>query len=254
MHEVILLTYFFGFVVVLFRSADILHDNEIVSNIGSFEEAMMKIVIFMVVMLLKYVQCRRFGVIGGVQTTISKSPYQLAFLFNGKLKCGASIISDTFGLTAAHCTAQYPVNVTVRAGSTMKSLGGEIIKVIKIYNHPSFDRVKLVNDFALLEFEKPLELSDLIQPVKLPDEGDNFDDGTECTVSGWGKMDNDEKPTELRSVTVYIINQDICQKNYNTTEVKFRLTSVMLCAGFPDGGRDGECLTNLIKISLKMCF
>lgn len=208
--------------------------------------AMTKVVIFMVVILLQLVESRRFGVIGGVQTIISKSPYQLAFLFNNKLKCGASIISETFCLTAAHCTSQYSVNITVRAGSTFKNDGGDVIKVMKIHNHPLFDRVKLVNDFALLELEKPLKYSAYIQPAQLPEEGEDFEDGTECTISGWGKMENEEKPSELRSVTVYIINQEICQQNYNTPEVKFRITSVMLCAGFPEGGRDGECLKNII--------
>lgn len=204
---------------------------------------MTKVVLFMVVIYLQYVESRRFGVIGGVQIEINKSPYQLAYLYNGKLKCGASIISERFGLTAAHCTSQYSINITVRAGSTLKNDGGVVVKVKKIHNHPLFDRVKLVNDISLLEFEELLQYSELIQPVNLPDEDDEFEDGTECTVSGWGKIDNDEKPRELRSVSVYIINQETCQKNYNSTDVKFRITSVMLCAGFPDGGHDGECFT-----------
>jgi hypothetical protein len=43
---------------------------------------------------------RKFGIIGGEETTISKFPYQVAYLYNDKLKCGASIISSTCLLTA----------------------------------------------------------------------------------------------------------------------------------------------------------
>jgi hypothetical protein len=43
---------------------------------------------------------RKFGIVGGEETTISKFPYQVGYLVNGKLKCGGSIISSNCILTA----------------------------------------------------------------------------------------------------------------------------------------------------------
>lgn len=43
---------------------------------------------------------RRLGIIGGEITDVQTCPYQAAFLASGKLKCGASIISDNCALTA----------------------------------------------------------------------------------------------------------------------------------------------------------
>jgi hypothetical protein len=43
---------------------------------------------------------RRLGIVGGETASISNFPYQAAFLVLGRLKCGASIISDNCALTA----------------------------------------------------------------------------------------------------------------------------------------------------------
>lgn len=44
----------------------------------------------------------RLGIIGGDLEFITNVPYQAAFLVNGKLKCGATIISDSCALTAGN--------------------------------------------------------------------------------------------------------------------------------------------------------
>lgn len=106
-------------------------------------------------------------------------------------------------------------------------------------------------------FSGPLEFTELIQPVELPRDLEKIPDKTKCLVSGWGKMENDVRPQELRSVEVFIINavgsletscaalqlifcnfKNTCSLNYNTTRVKFRITSSMLCAGVPEGQKD----------------
>lgn len=43
---------------------------------------------------------KRFGIVGGTEVGIEDYPYQCAFLANGVLKCGCSIISNDCLLTA----------------------------------------------------------------------------------------------------------------------------------------------------------
>jgi Trypsin len=42
----------------------------------------------------------RLGIIGGRTSDIEDFPYQAAYLYNEQLKCGASIISESWALTA----------------------------------------------------------------------------------------------------------------------------------------------------------
>jgi hypothetical protein len=47
-------------------------------------------------------QAARLRIVGGQTTDIIYLPYQAAYLANGKLKCGASIISNYCALTAGN--------------------------------------------------------------------------------------------------------------------------------------------------------
>lgn len=42
-------------------------------------------------------------IVGGIKADIVQFPYQLSFQYYGSHICGASILSDIWALTAAHC-------------------------------------------------------------------------------------------------------------------------------------------------------
>lgn len=51
--------------------------------------------------MINFSLSRRLGIVGGDrETDISSFPFVAAYLVNGNLKCGASIISDSWALTA----------------------------------------------------------------------------------------------------------------------------------------------------------
>jgi hypothetical protein len=65
--------------------------------------------IIVISLMINYCHCapsssvkskKRLGIVGGKEASIEDYPYQGAFLYNGKLKCGLSIISKDCFLTA----------------------------------------------------------------------------------------------------------------------------------------------------------
>lgn len=52
-----------------------------------------------------------------------------------------------------------PSTQTVRVGSNSSVSGGEIFKVLQIYNHPQFDPYMLDYDFALLQLASDIVLN-----------------------------------------------------------------------------------------------
>jgi len=117
-------------------------------------------VVIVVIATLSTIESRKLGIVGGKSATINGFPYQLAYLSNGKLKCGASLIGKLCALTAGelqlkacnqpdycavkliqfigHCTAQYSTNITLRAGSTLKDEGGRISFRIQTLTESNF--------------------------------------------------------------------------------------------------------------------
>lgn len=66
------------------------------------------LLIIFIISMINYCLCqptnssvkRKFGIVGGKEADIEDYPYQCAFLHEGKLKCGCSVISRDCFLTA----------------------------------------------------------------------------------------------------------------------------------------------------------
>jgi secreted trypsin-like serine protease len=53
-------------------------------------------------------------IVGGFEISIEQAPYQVALLYYGYLRCGGSIISCKFVLSAAHCEFLTKKNIIYR--------------------------------------------------------------------------------------------------------------------------------------------
>lgn len=201
--------------------------------------------LFLIVLLIKFSfeqedQTQNFSdggtkIVGGEQIPLSDAPYQGSLQRNGLHRCGGSIISTSFVISAAHCTYfMRSRELTVRVGTDQLGLGGDVIQVRTFRNHPLFNPFTINYDIAILQLATEITLETGVKEViRLPQLNDIIEDKTKAFVSGWGDTNNPKESNEfLRAVHVPIINQKVCKQAYPY------LSANMVCAGDMNGGID----------------
>lgn len=137
-------------------------------------------------------------VIGGEDAREGQFPYQASLQQRAKMNhfCGASIISNRFLLTAAHCVGEVSPEMWVAVvGSVHISQGGIILNIDKRIQHNKWDVNRLVNDIALLRTAEEIIFSDTVQPIALSSQNLPVEGNTQVILSGWGDISNNVRRT-----------------------------------------------------------
>ncbi|XP_060937487.1 suppressor of tumorigenicity 14 protein homolog [Limanda limanda] len=182
-------------------------------------------------------------IVGGQNAEMGEWPWQVSLHFqNYGHTCGASIISNKWLLTAAHCfVTRDPANHMASNWLTYSGMqdqfkqdGVQRRNVKKIISHPDYNQMTFDYDIALLELNEPLEFTNTLQPICLPSSSHIFPAGMSCVVTGWGTLrEGGQKAQLLQKATVKIINDTVCN-----VVTEGQVTSRMLCCGFLAGGVD----------------
>lgn len=77
-------------------------------------------------------------------------------------------------------------SITVRVGSKSSRKGGSVVEVNQIIQPTEYDPPNHDYDFSLLELAEPLNFTNRIQKIALPNATDLIKDGSICLISGWG--------------------------------------------------------------------
>ncbi|XP_066904660.1 enteropeptidase [Halyomorpha halys] len=131
-------------------------------------------------------------IVSGTDAYLGEFPWTVAIGLDNMFFCGGALISEKFVVTAAHClmTRDTPI------GSLIVHLGDhdltndnetehQLRTVSRVLFHSHFHPFLLANDVALLQLNTPVEFTDTIQPICLP-EPENSYTGEKGTVVGWG--------------------------------------------------------------------
>ncbi|XP_066249369.1 trypsin 3A1-like [Euwallacea similis] len=174
-------------------------------------------------------------IVGGDIEDIRNRPYQVSIQLNNMHFCGGALITTNTVISAAHCfgTSNLSPVHTVNYGSNLTK--GLSVGIQSVLVHEKYDKDKLDFDISLLMLESHLQLSPTVALIRLS-ETYRYQWGSLATVSGWGfENENGTISPLLRKVAVPLVIPSTCQIYYKDLIV---ITKNMLCAGFPEGGKD----------------
>ncbi|KAK9396696.1 transmembrane protease serine 11E-like [Crotalus adamanteus] len=172
---------------------------------------------------------------GGVSS--GEWPWQASLQRNNIHRCGATLISNTWLLSAAHCfrEAKNPHKWTVSFGTYLRpSLMIRLVKTIII--HEKYQNAGHEHDIAVLQLTKSVEFTNAIHRICLPDSNEKIPYNIDAVVTGWGALSNEgETPNVLQEATVKLIDSKVCNRKevYNGA-----IKPGMICAGYLEGGID----------------
>ncbi len=193
------------------------------------------------------------NIVGGTEATPNEFPF-MAQIYNSTSsshRCGGTLISPTWVMSAAHCFVNYGTvvgNSTYSVAMGMHSRSGtnpyvQTSAIKRIIVHPSYDESIYDYDIALLELVTPINMTGQVGIAALavlPSSAALYADGARVTVAGWGTTSyGGSLASKLLKVTVPIVNNAHCDDKYLLLPSPQPITSRMVCAGdFTNGGID----------------
>merc|ERR1711931_593746 len=182
---------------------------------------------------------RATKIVGGQETEVNEWPWQIGMVWAGSSSvfCGATVISDEWILTAAHCTdgtAASDIQVLLGEHDYWDDNDGQVrMAITEIINHPNYDSATTDQDFSLLRMADRINwaANPNIRPACLPEYTAGDYDQWMSTVTGWGTTSSGGSTSNLLlEVDVQVISNSECNGAYGGS-----ITNNMMCAADASG-------------------
>uniref|UniRef100_A0A8D0G898 matriptase n=1 Tax=Sphenodon punctatus TaxID=8508 RepID=A0A8D0G898_SPHPU len=185
-------------------------------------------------------------IVGGLNSDIGEWPWQVSLHAKGQGHiCGASLISDRWLVSAAHCFQDasgirysdpglWTAYMGLHDQSDRNNAKVQQKSIKSIIYHKGFNDFTYDYDIAVLELQSPITFTNEIRAICLPDPTHDFPAGKDIWVTGWGAtIEGGVGATILQKAEIRVVNQTTCNTLLNN-----QMTSRMMCVGVLTGGID----------------
>ncbi|KAL1394705.1 hypothetical protein pipiens_011769 [Culex pipiens pipiens] len=187
-------------------------------------------------------------IVGGEAAKLGEFPHMGAIGYRNpdtgrvEFRCGATLISERFVLTAAHC--RNADAVVVRLGdldleSEADGADPRDFEIEEFIKHPEYTSRTKYNDIALVRLATPVQINSRIRPACLYQSKEIRQQ--KLIATGYGAMENfGSNANQLLKVVLDQYTQEACQQAYanDGRPLSRGIVDSQFCAGYEPGGRD----------------
>ncbi|XP_060533414.1 brachyurin-like [Cylas formicarius] len=192
-------------------------------------------------------------IINGQIATPNSIPYIVALIINGGSFCGGSLISNTWVLSAAHCTVSANrIQVILGAHNVNSNEATQVVRNANaVRNHASYNQFNLHNDISLIQIPS-VSTSSVVQIVPLAASNAPAYSGSTAVLAGWGRTSDSSNAISpvLRRINLNVISNTLCSSTWSNILAHHICTSGVGNVGACNGDSGGPLTVNGVQVGV----